>query len=146
MDYDTLTGEFIRNMQSLQVAIRKGHIPDNIQGEMFVLIFIKERHGKIIPSDISDAIGVSSARVAAALNSLEKKGLITRRIDSDDRRRIIVELTPEGMVLAEEHKKMQMENIRAMLTLLGEEDSAELVRIIGRLSEVVSKDSIICGR
>jgi DNA-binding MarR family transcriptional regulator len=146
MDYDTLTEEFIRNMQSFHIATHKGHIPESIRGESFVLIFIKERHSKIIPRDISDAIGISSARVATALNSLENKGLITRRIDPDDRRRIIVELTHEGMELAEERKKIHTEKIKTMLTLLGEEDSAELVRIVGRLSEVISKDSDLCYR
>ncbi|AIZ57306.1 transcriptional regulator SlyA [Candidatus Methanoplasma termitum] len=146
MNYDDLTTEFIRNMQLIRKATHKGRIPDSIQGETFVLIFIKERHGKIIPSDISDAIGVSSARVATALNSLENKGLITRRIDSDDRRKIIVELTPEGMKLAEERKKAHTERIGAMLALLGEEDSAELVRIVGRLSDIISKDSTLCDR
>lgn len=141
MDYDALTEEFIRNMHSLHAAVHKGNVPESIRGESFILIFIREGCGKAAPKDIRDATGVSTARVAAELNSLEKKGLITRRTNHDDRRRTIVELTPKGIALAEEHKKTHERKILEILTLLGEEDSAEFVRIVGRLPDIISKGS-----
>ncbi|MDR0309731.1 MAG: MarR family winged helix-turn-helix transcriptional regulator [Candidatus Methanoplasma sp.] len=139
MDYDDLTQQFINNMQAIKVEIHKVRIRDHVQGEAFVLYFIKNCAGRVIPSKISNAIGISSARVAAALNNLEGKGLITRRIDDDDRRRIIVELTPKGVDYVEEHQKEHIRKMRSLLVLLGKEDSAELVRIMGKLAEVLSK-------
>jgi len=146
MDYDALVEEFIEKMQLLRVATQKGHIPENIQGEAFVLYFLKDSCGNVFPSDISNAIGVSSARVATALNSLEDKGLITRRIDSEDRRKIIVELTPKGRERIQEQKKELIAKQKSVLMQLGEEDSKELVRIIGRLVDVLSESSDLCNR
>jgi DNA-binding MarR family transcriptional regulator len=140
MDYDDLAKEFIKNMHAIQAAGSKESIQDGFRGEVFVLHFIKKSQGKIAPGDISSAIGVSSARVATALNSLEDKGMITRRIDSEDRRKIIVELTPKGAEYVEDHKCKQIEKIKNILMSLGEEDSKEFVRLIGRLAEVLSKD------
>ena len=146
MDHDVLIKEFIKNMQTLRAAGRKGEVQENIQGETYVLIFIKESSGKVIPSDISNAVGVSSARVATALNGLEEKGLITRTIDSEDRRKIIVEVTPKGAEYAEEQQNKAIERMRSIISMLGEEDSKELVRIIGRLAEIISKNPKGCDR
>jgi len=134
-DYDELAKEFMQNMRTIQASGK--HIQDGLRGEMFVLFFIKKMGGKTVPGQISSAIGVSSARIAAALNSLEEKGLITREIDNEDRRKIIVELTREGEAHAEEERKKHIEKIKTVLEALGEEDAKDLVRIVGRLGEVL---------
>jgi len=84
-------------------------------------------------------LNISSARVAAALNSLEEKELITRRINVDDRRKIIVELTPKGVEYLEERQREHFERIKSILVQLGEKDAKELVRILGRIAEVLDK-------
>ncbi len=84
-------------------------------------------------------MNISSARVAAALNSLEEKELITRRINVDDRRKIIVELTPKGVEYLEERQREHFERIKSILVQLGEKDAKELVRILGRIAEVLDK-------
>ena len=134
MDYYNLAEEFLRNMQAIRNADTGKGIQEGPRGEAFALFYIKEMSGKIVPSDICGAAGVSSARVAVILNNLEGKGFITRRIDSDDRRKIIVELTPEGAEYAEEEQKRHMEKLIDTLMLLGEEDAKELVRITGKLA------------
>jgi DNA-binding MarR family transcriptional regulator len=142
MDYDDLSLEFIQNMRSVQTANKQKSIQDTVRGEVFVLYCIKENQGKTVPSLISDTMGVSSARVAMALNSLEEKGMITREIDVEDRRKIIVKLTSKGADHVEEWHKRYMENVKEILMQLGEEDATELVRIIGRLAEVLSKTQL----
>jgi len=109
---------------------------DGFRGETFILFFITKMGGRTVPGHISSSIGVSSARIATALNNLEDKGLITREIDSEDRRKINVELTPKGQDYVDEEQKKQIEKIKNILISLGENDAKELVRIIGRLGEV----------
>ena len=145
MDFQTLAEEFLRNMRSAQLASLGKHI-DVFRGEAFVLYFIKEMDGRTVPSHISYALGVSSARIAVALNSLEEREFITRRIDNDDRRKIIVELTPRGTKYVEELQMKQVERFQNILILLGEEDAKELVRIIGRLATTLSEGPNTCDR
>ena len=137
MDFEVLAKEFLKNMIMLQKAGHQRVIQEGIQGESIVLHHIG-KHKEIIPGHISDAMGVSSARVAAVLNSLESKGLITREIDSGDRRRIIVKLTPKGAEQAEEQHKRHVRLVSSVLTELGEHDAKEYVRITGKLAEVLS--------
>ncbi|BAE85602.1 MarR family winged helix-turn-helix transcriptional regulator [Desulfitobacterium hafniense] len=139
MDYTKLAEEFLEKMYRVNRHRSHKQINESMQGELFVLQYIALHEGDVLPSEISNKMGISSARVAATLNSLEKKGLITRRIDTSDRRRILVELTLNGKEEAEKHFQMILKNVAEMLSALGERDAKEYVRIIGRLSEITSK-------
>lgn len=137
MDYNELALELLQNMQKMKNhAGPQKHIDEAMRGEHFVLQFIAFRKGNVLPSEISVEMGISSARIAATLKGLERKGLITRQIDTSDRRRILVNLTPQGEALAEEHYQKAVERTTKLLSLLGEHDAREYVRIIGRLAEL----------
>ena len=100
-----------------------------------MLAYLAKHGGSAIPSEISNEMGISTARVAAALNNLESKGLVSRRIDLRDRRRILVELTDAGRALEIRHAKAVMATMVRMLQDLGEEDAKELLRILKKISE-----------
>ena len=138
MDYTALATQFLDSMQALRKFRPQKHINEAMHGEAFVLRFILLHGGDVLPGEIGSEMGVSSARVAAALNSLEDKGLITRQIDLNDRRKILVSITPEGRALAEEQERAVVENTAKMLALLGEHDAKEHIRIMSRLAEIMS--------
>ncbi len=50
----------------------------------------------MVPSELSDDLAVTRANISNLLNSLESAGRIRRNFDPTNRRRILVELTPEG--------------------------------------------------
>lgn len=93
-------------------------------------------------SDISNAMGATSARIAAALNSLEKKGLILRRIDAEDRRRILIDLTDAGREHVHKQNQMMMNFVTNMLKYLGEDDAKEYIRIMKKLADRNPEDFI----
>jgi len=141
MDYSQLAAELLLKMQALRKMKPQKNIHESLQGESFVLHYIAHHGSDVLPGEISSEMDVSSARVAAALNSLENKGLITRQIDRNDRRRILVRLTPEGKETADRHQRKVVEGAAKMLALLGEDDAREYVRITGRLAEMLPQ----CG-
>ena len=57
--------------------------------------------GPITPSEIGGQLIVTTATVTGLLDTLERRGLISRSRDSVDRRRVLVEITPEGSTLLE---------------------------------------------
>ena len=71
-------------------------IGKNARGECFVLRCLARSKAPLLPSDLSEQSHASTARIAVVLNTLEKKGLISRAIDPTDRRRILVSLTNVG--------------------------------------------------
>lgn len=134
-----LAERFLQGMFLLRKSGPQKRIAESMQGEIFVLQCVYQYKGELAPGEISNIMDISSARIAATLNSLEKKGLITRQIDLSDRRRIIVELTPAGEDRAEKHNQFVMEDTATLLGLLGERDATEYVRITERLAELIPK-------
>lgn len=135
MDYQSLAREYMVTLHQLRRRNNQDKITDSMRGEHFVLKFLSMHGGRAIPSEISKEMGISTARIAAALGSLESKGLITRRIDERDRRRILVELTDAGRAQQNEHENMIMGMLEHMLRNLGETDSLEFLRILKRIAE-----------
>ena len=142
MDYYALAAEFFKSLHVLRKTQPQQHISDSLRGEAFALQYIAMREGPVLPGEISDEMCISSARIAATLNSLERKGLITRRIDSNDRRRILVELTSKGIAQTKAHSHELLSNIMQMLSWLSEEDAREYVRITSVLAQKVEQNAI----
>ena len=79
----------------------------------------------------------SSARVAAALNNLERKGMIARKAEEKDRRKIRVELTGKGEEQAKQWQKMPLCMVTRLMEQLGEEDAKQMLHILKRINEIM---------
>ena len=121
-------------------ALRR--IAESMRGEGFVLQFLARRGEDALPSELSSEMEVSTARVAAALNSLEEKILIHRRIDKEDRRRIRITLTEEGRDASLKYQQVVSGDASKLLELLGEEDARELIRIATKLNRLLAADEV----
>jgi len=135
MNYMQLAAEFMESMQLMRQKGAHKHLSESIKGETFVLRHIALHDGDLQPSELSQQVGVSSARIANTLNSLEDKGLIARQIHEDDRRRIKVVLTPAGEEYAKKSHKIVVKTTADMLEFLGERDAKEYVRITHKLAQ-----------
>lgn len=136
MDYTELTSELLQQMHKLRKFQPHRNVSESLRGEMFIIQFLSQKTEPAIPSEISDIMGISSARIAATLNSLESKGMVSRNIDSGDRRKILVNLTEYGKSFAEEHRKMIFKDMENILMYLGKDDAKEFIRILKRLAEM----------
>ena len=108
----------------------------NQKGEQFILHYLYKNKRPMLPSEISAAMRSSSARVSAALNTLEKKGLILREIDPANRRNILVSLTDDGAEYIQALVAKRNQQLLEILTAMGEEDAAEYVRLTKKLFEI----------
>lgn len=140
MDYTALAREYMEVLFKMRKRKNQKKISDSMHGEQFVLGYLSHHDGCGIPGDISNEMGISTARIAATLNSLETKGLLTRRIDELDRRRILVELTDAGKKKESDHEKHIMAIMVHMLEELGDHDAIEFLRILKKLSTHVPED------
>lgn len=140
MDYESLAHNYLEIMNQMRGRNAQKQVNDSMHGENFVLTYISEHEGNVIPSDISNAMGTTSARIAAVLNSLEGKGLISRRIDAEDRRRILIDLTDKGRERVHKHYQMIMSYVTNMLQYLGEDDAKEYIRIMKKLADKSPED------
>lgn len=113
-------------------------------GEMPVLQYLAGVSGTVVSSEIADRLKYSRARMSRILESLEQKGYIVRTPDPEDRRRVNVEISEEGRAFAEAEGKKAVSALAQQLRGLGEEDAAELVRILNKAYSITyDKDDYV---
>lgn len=139
MSDEKLYLQFMMSIKSLMRQPFYSHFFSSVQGENYVLNYLLEHGNNILPSNLSESMKVSTARVARMLNSLEKKCYITRNINSNDRRQIFVSLTDEGKCSAKSCILKYQNEIKRILDELGEDDTKDLIRILNRLTEITGK-------
>jgi len=70
-------------------------------------------------ADIIQEMQVLAPTVSRGLKSLEERGLITRRVDENDRRNTFVELTQEGNFLSDEIENIMEDFANAVFQRVG---------------------------
>jgi DNA-binding MarR family transcriptional regulator len=130
-----LATQFLHLMPHMHRSRPQKQINESMRGEHFIIQYINLQGRKVQPSEISEEMEISTARVAAALNGLEKKGLVRREIDPSDRRRILVDLTDEGHRRADEISDHMVRGVYLLFENLGLEDSRDLLRLVGRITD-----------
>ena len=73
--------------------------------QYLVLVVLWER-GPLGVGDLASAIRMDFGTLSPMLKRIESKGLVTRRRQPDDERRVLVDLTPKGMSLRKRTEQM----------------------------------------
>lgn len=109
------------------------------RGELFVLNYLYFQNGTVTPTELSNALGSTTARISSILKVLEKKGEIIREIDPANRSRIWVSLTDGGRGRARKVINALDETMSAVLREMGEKDTAEFLRLSNRFLDILQK-------
>lgn len=120
--------EFIR----LVVQNRHGafsRIEESNKGAKMVIKVLDRLDEPANPKQLAESLNLSSARIAVVLGNLEKRGLVVRTMDADDRRRINVSLTDSGKKMAKAEKKKMRNKIIQIFELMGEEDTKKFIEL-----------------
>ena len=101
--------------------------------------------------ELSMLLELSTARIAAMLNNLERKGAITRARDEADRRRVVVRLTAQGREEVQTSYDAAVACLAEVYRRMGEDDTRELLRLSDRAGEIAQqiyeerKGDVPCG-
>ena len=140
MDYENLTKELFVQLEKFHQMKPTVELNSFHQGEIMVLNYLYEHsETEELPTNISNCLCLSTARVAATLNSLEKKGYISRIMSTNDRRKIIVGITDTGKDFIYEKREKLNEIFKEMVKSLGQEDAEHFIRILGKLEIIVAE-------
>lgn len=97
----------------------------------------------LTPSQVGDRVLIASATMTATLDLLERRGWIRRVANPDDRRSVLIEITPDGRATADQ----LLPGIRALeqsvMSVLSPDEPAHLLellaRVLGRVAEVAAE-------
>lgn len=129
MDYEAAARKLIVYSQGLAKG-SLGTARSLAVGEAPVLQYLSDKGEPMNPSVLADTLGYTRPRMTRILDSLVYKGYVERRNDENDRRKVLVSATPEGI----EHAKRQGDNsiaaVAEQLQSLGDSSARELVNVL----------------
>lgn len=105
-------------------------------GMTAVLRLLNESDASLTAGAISDALEVSTARVAVLLRKMVDKGLVTKESSRTDARVTLVELTPQGKAIAQAHKQYAYEKIGRVIDEIGEEQLDAYIEVSAKIQEI----------
>lgn len=139
MDFDATADELLQRLEAMARSATHMLVNDLTKGEVFLLNHLLSSQGVARSSELAAAMGTSTARVSAAVNSMVRKGWVYRKGDESDHRKTLVHLTPDGLVHIRQIRKQALAGLKSLLIELGEEDTAEYLRITGKLNDIAAQ-------
>lgn len=100
------------------------------------------RFGQALPSAIAKAIDLKQATVTVLVNKLEEAGLVTRRRDTEDRRRVWVELTDAGRATLESSPDLLQNRFEHGFVRLEEWEQAMIIATLERVASILDAGEI----
>jgi len=101
-----------------------GNSPYNLNKNQNKAILIIGGVGEIMPTNLGKCLDLQKGSLTSMIDALEKEGLVCRRGDPGDRRKILVSLTEKGKVYREWFTEELEKNYSEVLNRLAEEDIA----------------------
>ena len=93
------------------------------------------------PTEIARRLIVTTASVTSLLDTLERRGLVERRPDPADRRRLLVAITPPAQAMVRQYVPEVVALQGAVMSGIGEEDRQQLIAVLTRIRAAIAAAS-----
>jgi DNA-binding MarR family transcriptional regulator len=137
-----VTGRVIRLAALFQSAYAEAFAPLGLnEGDYGVLATLRRAGAphRLTPTDLARQQMMTSGGMTAAIDRLERKGLVARLPNPNDRRGNLIELTDEGRKLIDRAMELHVDAERRFVRVLSATEHKTLERLLRRL--VLSVDA-----
>lgn len=107
---------------------------------LMVLATLEGAGGRLKPSEISERALLAPSSITSLLDTLEKRGLVARSRNVDDRRSVLVEVRPEGYATLDKVLPGIRELERTAFVVLSERERASLLKMLSKLVVGLNSD------
>ena len=104
------------------------HRPSELSLPQFRTLGIVQRHPGASLSVLAEHLGLTTASASKLVDSLVRKGLVTREDSSEDRRKVVLNVTKAGRHALEIARKAALGSLAEMLAALDEPDRNAIIR------------------
>ncbi|PWW32655.1 MarR family winged helix-turn-helix transcriptional regulator [Chromohalobacter israelensis] len=80
--------------------------PLGLTYSQYLVLLLLWEHGSASVGELRDCLHLDAGTITPLLKRMERDGLVTRRRDSEDERRVIVALTPHSAALREQAQRI----------------------------------------
>jgi DNA-binding MarR family transcriptional regulator len=121
--------------QEATARFRRSVRPLNLGAQQFIVLKQLEALGPCSQGALADALGIDYSNLASVTGELYRRELIERNRDEADRRRYVVELTPDGRQLLADADNAVGAGEEDMLSVLGEVERDQLWDLLRRIAD-----------
>jgi len=89
--------------------------------------------GPLTITEIQDKVMLASGSMTAAIDRLEKMGLVVRKSTAKDRRARVVQLTPEGQLVATASFEKHADDLESLVSVLSDKEKTQLYGSLKKL-------------
>lgn len=104
-----------------------------------MVIKIIGMEGEVMPSTIGKYTGLEKSSLTRMVDDLEKKGIVYRKTDPDDRRKVLVSLTEKGLNYYNYLNKITAEMADEILKFVDEKDIEDFVQSLETMVRILRK-------
>lgn len=138
MNYNKKAEEIFETLTKRKRYI--GELSSNIsQGESGVLLYLLNANSNVSQSELSENLGVTMPRIVAVINTLQKKELIEKNVDSTDKRKSIISITNKGKDNIIKKKKDAIKFIENVIKELDEQEIEQYIAISKKIEQISNK-------
>lgn len=138
MNYNKKAEEIFETLTKRKKYI--GELSSNIsQGESGVLLYLLNAKSNVSQSELSENLGVTMPRIVAVINTLQKKELIEKNVDSIDKRKSIISITNKGKDNIIKKKKDAIKFIENVIKELDEQEIEQYIAISKKIERISNK-------
>lgn len=100
------------------------------------------QEGPLTPGAVAKEMYLSQATVTGILDRLEKRGLVERRRDQADRRKVSLHLTPQGKSAVKQAPLPLHERFASRLEALSADERDEIDRVLAKVVDLMEAQEV----
>ena len=131
--------ELLLKLRSCRPRSFFGKVDESQRGTGFVLGYLRESEHEVVSGELARELGVSTARIAALLKTMEKNGLIVRQRSAEDARRTVVKITRAGIEYNERIREFIISRMELLIEKVGAEELEEFIRISDKIRDALGE-------
>jgi DNA-binding MarR family transcriptional regulator len=112
---------------------------DEVTIPQYRALVLLAARGSVRPVDLAEALAITTSTVTRLCDRLERKGLVTRTRDLEDRREVWIALTLAGRRMVEQVTAVRRREIERILDAVPERDRRGMLAAFGRFAEAAGE-------
>jgi DNA-binding MarR family transcriptional regulator len=130
---DEQIGFLLRQVTQRHTGIFADRIGDGLTPMQWAVLAKLHEIGRTSQSALGRAVCMDAATVKGTVDRLEARSLVARFPDAEDRRKLLVDLTPDGRAITERNLVVAAAITRETLAPLSEDESRVLQALLARM-------------
>lgn len=102
------------------------------------ILFELKEHRQLSANRLIDMLHLDKSYISRLIRHFEQTGLITRQTDADDKRSLVIELTPKGLSETDRLILMTNDEIQGLIGSMSAEARADLCKSMQRIIALLS--------